>query len=135
VVVVEGRALLIRRAKPPLQGRWTIPGGTVELGETLQEAVVREMAEETGLEVEPLEVLTVFDSIERGSEGTVEYHHVIVDFLCRYMGGEAQAASDALEARWVEPGDLASFGLTPKATEVLEEAFRRQALAWCPGEE
>jgi 8-oxo-dGTP diphosphatase len=128
VVVVDERALLIRRAKPPLQGDWTIPGGTVELGETLQEAVVREMAEETGLEVEPLEILTVFDRIERDGEGRVRSHHVIVDFLCRWLSGEAQAASDALDARWVGPEDLEPLALTPKATEVLARAFSRTAL-------
>lgn len=128
VVVVKGRTLLIRRAKPPLQGQWTIPGGTVEVGETLNEAVVREMAEETGLLVEPLEVLAVFDRIERDEEGEVVFHHVIVDFLCRRLSGEAQAASDALEARWVEPGELQALALTPKATEVLEGAFSRAGL-------
>jgi ADP-ribose pyrophosphatase len=101
----------------------------VELGETLRQAVVREMAEETGLEVEPLDVLTVFDRIERDPEGAVRFHHVIVDFLCRRLAGEARPASDALDARWVGPGELGPVELTAKATEVLQEAFRREALA------
>ncbi|HEX9189516.1 MAG TPA: NUDIX hydrolase, partial [Vicinamibacteria bacterium] len=96
VLVHEGRALLIRRGKEPLRGRWVVPGGTVELGETLEQALVREMQEETGLLVEPLEVLTVFDRILREGE-RVKYHYVIVDYLCRYRSGEARAASDALE--------------------------------------
>jgi 8-oxo-dGTP diphosphatase len=91
VVVADGRVLLARRAKPPLLGRWSIPGGTVELGETLQEALVREMVEETGLVVEPLEVLTVFDRIERDGENVL-FHHVIVDYLCRLLAGDARAA-------------------------------------------
>ena len=82
VVVRDGRVLLIRRGKPPLYGRWVVPGGTVELGETLEEALVREMEEETCLRVEPIEVLTVFDRIEREGERVV-YHYVIVDYLCR----------------------------------------------------
>jgi ADP-ribose pyrophosphatase YjhB (NUDIX family) len=98
----------------------------VELGETLQQAVVREMAEETGLAVEPLEVLTVFDRVDRDPEsGEVTFHYVIVDFLCRHLAGEAKAGSDALEVCWVRPQDISGCGLTRKATEVLEEAFRR----------
>ena len=84
VVVRDGRVLLIRRGKPPLYGRWVVPGGTVELGETLEEALVREMEEETSLRVEPIEVLTVFDRIEREGERVV-YHYVIVDYLCRWL--------------------------------------------------
>jgi 8-oxo-dGTP diphosphatase len=128
VVVWEGRVLLARRAKPPLQGRWTIPGGTVELGETLHQALVREMEEETGLEVEPLEVLTVFDRIQReGAE--VAFHHVIVDYLCRRVSGEARAASDALEVAWAAPDELGRFDLTEKALGVVNDAFRL-SVAW-----
>lgn len=126
VVVSEGRVLLARRAKAPLQGRWSIPGGTVELGETLLQAVVREMEEETGLEVEPLEVLAVFDRIEREG-GEVSLHHVIVDYLCRRVRGEARAASDALEVAWVAPDELVRYSLTEKALEVVSEAFGRAA--------
>lgn len=127
VVVHEGRVLIIRRGKEPLYGRWVVPGGTVELGETLEEALVREMREETGVLVEPLEVLTVFDRIAR--EGArVSYHYVIVDYLCRWVSGEARAASDALEAAWASPEDLPTFDLPPKALEVVGDAFRRAAL-------
>jgi mutator protein MutT len=124
VVVASGRALLVRRGKPPLLGRWSIPGGTVELGETLEQALVREMAEETGLEVEPGELLTVFDRIEH--EGArVVFHYVILDFLCRRVSGEARAGSDALEVAWAGPEELGRYDLTPKALEVVREAFRR----------
>jgi ADP-ribose pyrophosphatase YjhB (NUDIX family) len=124
VVVREGRALLIRRGKEPLLGRWTVPGGTVELGETLEEALVREMEEETGLEVEPVELLGVFDRIERAG-GTVTRHYVIVDYLCRWRAGEARAGSDALEAAWAAPENLEGFDLPPKAREVVALAFER----------
>jgi len=126
VVVRAGRVLLIRRGKPPLFRRWTVPGGTVELGETLQEAVVREMREETGLSVQPLEVLTVFDRIEREGE-EVRYHFVIVDFLCRAAAGEARAGSDALEVAWVRPQEMPAYALPEKALEVVQEALRRAA--------
>jgi mutator protein MutT len=125
VVVRDGTVLLVRRGKAPLYGRWVVPGGTVELGETLEEALVREMEEETGLRVEPLEILTVFDRIEREG-GRVAYHYVIVDFLCRWRSGEARAASDALAVAWVRPEDLDGYDLPPKALEVVRDAFRRQ---------
>jgi ADP-ribose pyrophosphatase YjhB (NUDIX family) len=137
VVVWRGRVLLVRRAKPPLLGRWTIPGGTVELGETLHEALVREMEEETGLEVEPVEVLTVFDRIERVG-GEVAFHHVIVDYLCRLVSGEARAASDALDVAWAAPDDLGPFDLTEKAGTVVRDALRaaqRLGLAFREGRE
>ena len=110
VLIRDGKVLLIRRGKPPLYGRWVVPGGTVELGESLEQALVREMREETGLEVVPLEVLTVFDRIERDGDRVV-YHYVIVDYLCRWLGGEARAASDALEAAWAALDDLPRYDL------------------------
>ncbi len=126
VVVRDGQVLLIRRGKPPLYGRWVVPGGTVELGETLEEALVREMQEETGVRVEPIEVLTVFDRIEREGDRVV-YHYVIVDYLCRWSAGEPKAASDALDVAWASPADLAGFDLPAKALEVVLDAFRRGA--------
>ena len=120
----DRRVLLIRRGKQPLLGRWSIPGGTVESGETLEQALVREMAEETGLEVEPLELLTVFDRIERDGDRVV-FHYVIADYLCRCLSGTARAGSDALEVRWVGPEELEQLDLTAKALEVVREAFRR----------
>jgi len=128
VVIRDGMVLLIRRGKPPLYGRWVVPGGTVELGESLEQALVREMREETGLEVAPLEVLTVFDRIERDGERVV-YHYVIVDYLCRWLGGEARAASDALEAAWAALDDLPRYDLPQKALEVVQEAFRKVAVS------
>ena len=128
VVIRDGKVLLIRRGKPPLYGRWVVPGGTVELGESLEQALVREMREETGLEVAPLEVLTVFDRIESDGD-RVLYHYVIVDYLCRWLGGEARASSDALEAAWATPDDLPRYDLPQKAIEVVQEAFRKVAVS------
>lgn len=126
VVVRDGRVLLIRRGKQPLYGRWLVPGGTVELGETLEQALVREMREETNLEVEPLELLTVFDRIQR-ENGRVAYHYVIVDYLCRCRSGEARAGSDALDVAWVAPADMSAYDVPGKAQEVVADALRRLA--------
>ncbi len=122
VVIHRGRVLLIRRGGEPLKGEWSLPGGLVELGEELAEAARRELKEETGLDVEPLEILTVFDRIFR--EGRrVRYHFVIVDFACRLKGGRLAPASDVLDARWVRREDLPQYHLTEKATSVALQAF------------
>ena len=124
VVIHEGRALLIRRGKEPLRGRWAIPGGTVELGETLEEALVREMREETGLVVRPRDVLLVFDRIER-TGAAICYHYVIVDYLCDYVSGRLRAGSDAEAAVFARPAELPAYDLPPKALEIVREGFRR----------
>jgi ADP-ribose pyrophosphatase len=131
VLVHGGRVALIRRGKEPLRGRWVIPGGTVELGETLEEALVREMREETGLEVRTGSLLTVFDRIQRDARG-VAYHYVIVDFACSYVSGELMAGSDAEAAAFVAPGDLHRYELPAKALEVVTEGFRLAGLAVPP---
>ncbi len=118
VIVHEGRVVLVKRAKEPLRGRWLIPGGTVELGETLEDAVVREVAEETGLRVRPLEVVLVFDRILR-DEGEVRYHYVIIDYRCAYLGGEIAAGSDAADAAWVRPEDLPSYDVPEQAADLI----------------
>lgn len=123
VVIHEGRVLLIQRGKEPLRGRWVVPGGTVELGESLRDAIVREVEEETGVLVEPLDVLTVFDRIER-REGIVAYHYVIVDYRCRYLSGPLRAGSDALDAAWVAEADLGPYDVPELALELVLRAFR-----------
>jgi ADP-ribose pyrophosphatase len=126
VVVHAGAALLVRRGKEPLRGRWVVPGGTVELGETLEEAVVREVLEETGIAVRPLEVMKVFDAIERDAEG-VRFHYVVVDYRCAFVSGAPRAGSDAEAASWVGEADLASHDLPPLALELVRRAFREGA--------
>jgi len=122
VVVHRHRALLIRRGSEPLKGEWSIPGGMLELGEELAEGVRRELKEETGLEVEPLEIVAAFDRITR--EGTrVKYHYVIVDYVCRRKRGRLKPASDVVDARWVRREDLPKYHLTEMATRVILEAF------------
>ena len=122
VVIHRNRVLLIRRGSEPLKGEWSIPGGLLEVGEELAEAARRELREETGLEVEPLAVLEVFDRIFRAGR-RVRYHFVIVDFVCRLRGGKLQHGSDVLEAHWVRREDLAQYNLTEKATSVALQAF------------
>lgn len=124
VVLIKGRVVLIRRGKEPFRGRWVIPGGTVELGETLQDALVREMHEETGLVVRPREVVLVFDRIHR-EHGAVQYHYVIVDYLCDYVSGEPRAGSDADEVALVAPEDLDRYDLPPGARDLVLDVFRR----------
>ena len=124
VLIHEGRVLLIRRGKEPLRGRWVVPGGTVELGETLEEALVREIQEETGLLVRPRQVVAVFDRIQRVAD-RVDYHYVIVDYLCDYVAGEARAGSDAEAVAIVAPADLPAYDLPEKALEVVLDGFRR----------
>jgi mutator protein MutT len=127
VVIREDRVLLIRRGKEPLRGRWVLPGGTVELGESLADAVVREIHEETGIRVAAREIVTVFDRIQR-DEGRVVHHHVIVDFVCEYLSGVVKASSDAEAAAWVSREELAAYDLPEKALEVVLEGFRRATM-------
>jgi len=122
VVIDRGRALLIRRGSEPLKGEWSVPGGMLELGEELAAGVQRELKEETGLDVEPLKCILVFDRIMR--EGArVKYHYVIVDYLCRRKRGRLRPASDVIDARWVRRADLPRYHLTDMATALILEAF------------
>ncbi len=123
VVIRRNRVLLIRRRREPLKGEWSIPGGMLELGEELAEGVQREIKEETGLEVEPLRILEVFDRIMHVGR-RVRYHFVIVDYACRLKRGRLKPASDVLDARWVRRQDLPQYHLTEKAREVVLQAFQ-----------
>ena len=123
VVIHRGRALLIRRGCDPLKGEWSIPGGLLELGEELQAGVRRELKEETGLDVKPLDCLLVFDRIMRVGR-RVKYHYVIADYLCRRQRGRLRPASDVVDARWVRRRDLPRYHLTDLATAVILRAFK-----------
>jgi mutator protein MutT len=123
VVLHEGRVLIVRRANPPLQGEWSIPGGALDLGERLRHGLAREVREETGLEVEVGPLLDVFDSIFPDAEGRTQYHYVLIDYLCRPLSGTATAASDASELRWVHPDELEHLGIKPATIGVIRKAF------------
>ena len=122
IVIDRGRALLIRRGKEPLKGEWSIPGGMLELGEEIAAGVRRELKEETGLDVEPLECILVFDRIARDG-ARVKYHYVILDYLCRKEGGRLRPASDVVDARWVRREDLPEYHLTELANTIILHAF------------
>ena len=118
-----GRVLLARRGHEPLIGEWSLPGGAVELGETLEAAVAREVLEETGVAVVVGPVVEVLDRVDHAADGRVEYHFVIIDYLCRAAGDRLVSGSDADAARWVRPDELAAYGLTEKATSVINKAI------------
>lgn len=123
VIFHESSVLLIERGKPPLQGFWTLPGGLVEPGERLESAVVREVLEETGLRVRPLEIAAVFQRIMPDLEGRTEYHYVIVDYLCASEGGALLAASDVAAAEWVPLDEMRFRKIAPGTPPVIERAL------------
>ena len=127
VVVDQGRVLLVRRGREPLKGQWSLPGGLLEIGESLSAGVVREVREETGLTVEPVELIELLDRIHREGE-RVRYHYVIADYLCRVAGGDLKAASDAEAVRWVERAEWSSHSalkLDPITVRVIEAGWQR----------
>jgi ADP-ribose pyrophosphatase YjhB (NUDIX family) len=123
VIVDRGRVVVIKRRFEPLAGQWSLPGGAVDVGESLVECVAREMLEETGLVVEVGPVVEVFDRIIRDDEGRVQFHYVLVDYLCRPIGGQLRAGSDVADAVYVDPADLDGFGLADPATVVIRRAL------------
>jgi len=128
-IITEGdRVVLVKRAHPPIQGHWSIPGGVLEVGEMVREAAVREAREETGLIVEPGELLGVYDRILRDPEQRVQYHYVLVDFLCRPVGGELLAASDAADVRWFTREELPGLNLAEDTLEVIQKGFEKLGL-------
>lgn len=123
VIVSQGRALLVRRATEPLKGEWSVPGGVLELGEKLHDGIRREVLEETGLEVEPQEVLEVFDSIFNDQQGRTQYHYVLIDYLCTVIRGEACARSDVSEVTWVSEDELTALKLRESIERVLRKGL------------
>jgi len=127
VIVSGGRVLLVRRATEPLRGEWSIPGGLLELGEPLTAGVRREALEETGVAVEPGEVLDVFDSIFTDALGRTQYHYVLIDYLCRPLDGEARAGSDVSDVRWVALEALPAMGLRDTIEQVVRKGLEKAA--------
>lgn len=123
-VVLDGETvLLVRRSAEPLAGQWSLPGGKLELGETVEQAIIREVREETSLDIEPLRLLGVYDLIDRDPTGAIRYHYVLVDWICTVSGGELCAGDDALEVCWARRDDLARFELADFTRNAIEKAF------------
>jgi 8-oxo-dGTP diphosphatase len=122
VLVRDGRIVLVRRSQAPLSGTWSLPGGVLELGESLTDGIAREIREETGLHVEVGPLLEIFEHITRDEEGRVRYHYVIADYLCWARTGLPKAGSDAAEIALADPSDLDRFALTEKAIAVIGKA-------------
>ena len=123
VVIAGGRTLLIRRGSAPLLGQWSIPGGMLELSESIAEGVRRELAEETGLEVRVGDLIEVFERIVPGEDGRTRYHFVILDYLCEMVSGVARAGSDVTDVAWAREDELEKYALTAIATRVIQRAF------------
>jgi 8-oxo-dGTP diphosphatase len=123
IIIENARVVLVKRAHPPLQDEWSIPGGVLEVGELVREAAIREAREETGLTVEPGELLGVYDRVLRNADKRVQYHYVLIDFLCRRVAGELAAASDAAEVRWFGREELPSLKLAEDTLDVIRKGF------------
>ena len=125
IVLRGGQVLLIKRAKPPEAGRWSLPGGTLELGETSAEAAIREVAEETGIKAEAVGILTAVDRVDRDQAGKVRYHYLLVDVVARYLSGDPVAADDAADAQWFDLDKLDDMAIWDETKRVIREAAEK----------
>jgi 8-oxo-dGTP diphosphatase len=125
IIIEDGRVVLVKRGHPPLEGEWSIPGGVLEVGEMLREAAQREAWEETGLTVQPSDLLGVYDRVLRDENGRTMYHYVLIDFLCRRLSGEAQAGGDAVETRWFTQQEVSGLNLAEDTADVVRLGFER----------
>jgi ADP-ribose pyrophosphatase len=123
IVFRDGRVLLVRRGQPPAEGEWAIPGGSVEIGETLQLAAQRELLEETGIVIQAGEPCFIFDVIQADADGRVRFHYVVIDLLADYVEGSPRAGGDAADVRWVSAEELGGLTLSPKTRELLKQQF------------
>ncbi len=129
VIVRGNRVVVVQRSTEPLKGQWSIPGGALEIGETLRDCAAREALEETSLKIEASEVLDVFDSIYPDHEGKPRYHYVLIDFLCRVVSGELKAGGDAAQARWITREDVGKLAMAENTQRVIRKAFEKVAAA------
>jgi ADP-ribose pyrophosphatase YjhB (NUDIX family) len=125
IILEHNRVLLVERGKPPLKGYWSLPGGVLETGELLEQGMCREVLEETGLVVKPIRVVEIFERIMRDARGRVEYHYVLVDYLCRVTGGVLKAADDVSRVAWVPRRALSKYKITEGTQPVIEKAFAK----------
>ena len=126
LILDRDRILMAQRGKEPLKGWWSLPGGLLELGESLADGIRREVREETGLEIRPLGILEVFERIMRDAGGAPEYHYVLIDYMCRVAGGTLRAGDDVCRVEWVRRRDLPQLQITEGTLAVIEKAFRER---------
>ena len=127
LILNEGRMLLVKRSKEPSKGLWSIPGGRLELGETIEQAVKREVLEECGVQIDIVRVIEVMDNIQHDDAGKVNYHFVLIDMLANYLSGEPKAQSDAEECRWVTSAELAKLDMNPRLRGVIMREIQQYA--------
>lgn len=128
-LIFKGRAiLLVERGGNPLKGYWSLPGGLLETGETLEEAVAREVLEETGLRVKPVEFFGIYQRIMRDAKGRAEYHYLLADYICRVTGGQLCAGDDVASVKWASRASLRDYKMTEGTLNVIEEAYEKRAL-------
>jgi 8-oxo-dGTP diphosphatase len=125
IIFRGSEVLLVKRGRPPAAGKWSIPGGLVELGESLDAAVCREVLEEAGLEVRAIDLVAALDRVILDSEGRIEYHYILLDFLCEIVGGTLGAGTDADECRFVAVDDLGRYDMTRGTEQVIRSALER----------
>jgi len=126
IILKRDRILMAQRGKEPLKGWWSLPGGALETGELLRDGLCREVREETGLEVRPIGVLEIFERIMRDARGAAEYHYVLIDYVCKIVGGELRAGDDVSRVEWVKHKDLSSLQITEGTLAVIEKGFRQR---------
>jgi 8-oxo-dGTP diphosphatase len=126
ITIKDNHILLTVRGKEPSKGMWGLPGGVVEIGETRVEALIREVYEETNIIVEPIELLTVFDSVSRDEDEKVKYHYILFEYLCKFVSGDLKPGDDAPEAKWVSIDDLSSIPIMPSTRRFIEKTLKQR---------
>ncbi len=132
IILERDRLVLVQRGREPLKGQWSLPGGVLHVGERLEDGVRREVREETGLEVSPIGVFEVFERLNQDQRGRLEYHYVLIDYLCCVTGGALRPADDASSAEWVHRRDLGRYLITPGTLDVIRRAFRQRRRGLLP---
>ncbi|HDI52043.1 NUDIX hydrolase [candidate division KSB1 bacterium] len=126
IINPQGEVLLVQRAHEPGKGQWSLPGGMVNLGETLQQALRREVEEECGIKIEVIKLLAAFDRIFRDDKGSINYHYVVINFLCRWKSGLLCTGSDSKDARWYRPEELSMLDITPGVGEFILQTYAEE---------